>query len=201
MKRFLPGALVLIAFGGEAQASSTGVALSSAFRLPLFDGADPLPWTGAGRAPVGGMRLDFLTGFMLHTPVGWEGGFHGRLSGYAMAWSEQNIQPGHRGALEWSVRRFVPPNDMRETDGFWSGGYAGASLMTEIWGRYAADPFQVSTLHVVVGYRGLAQDVQPAFLELGVGAWGDRAATAGGMGFVVRAGAEFFRPVRGFGTR
>ncbi len=193
--------LWLWSVGSPAHASGAGVSLSSAFRLPLLDGADPLPWTGDGPAPVAGMRLDFLPGLTAHTAKGWETGMHGRLSGYAMAWSEEVIEPGHRGALEWSVRKFVPPNDQRLESGSWMGGYAGGSVMAELWGRYPTTPLQVGTAHVVLGYRWLAQDVQPAFLELGAGGWGDRVTSQGGAGFVARAGVEFFRPTWGEGAR
>lgn len=201
MRWSLAVALWLSIGASVAHASGTGVALTSGFRLPLMDGADPLPWSGKGAAPVAGMRLDALGGFTAHTASGWETGVHGRLSGYALVWSESVVAPGHRGALEWGVRRFVPPNDERLETGMWAGGYAGGTVMAEIWGRYPTDPFQVGTASVVLGYRWLAQDIQPAFLELGAGAWGDRFASVGGAGFVARAGLEFFRPVWGEGTR
>ncbi len=196
---------LLVAASGRADDSTTGFAWSAALRVPLVDSADPLPWQGTGRPPVGAMRLDILPGASLNAASGWEADFHARVSGYAMAWADETIQPGHRGGLEVAVRKFVPPNNEREDFGIWTGGYAGGSVMAEVWGRHDPGLPKLGTLHVVVGYRGLAHDVQPAFLEMGVGAWGDRgdgsADITGGAGFVVRAGLEFFQPARGFGTR
>lgn len=183
-----------------AAAGTTGGAFTTGLRMPLADMADPLPWRGTGKPPLGAARIDFLPGTTVHTQHGWEADLRLRVSGYAMAFADESIVPGHRGGVELGVRRFVPPNDIREDSGLWSGGYAGGTLMAEVWGLHAAGPPKVSTLHVVVGYRGLVSDVQPAFLELGVGGWGDRSTQEGGAGAVVRAGVEFFRPIWGAGT-
>jgi hypothetical protein len=127
---------LLVAASGRADDSTTGFAWSAALRVPLVDSADPLPWQGTGRPPVGAMRLDILPGASLNAASGWEADFHARVSGYAMAWADETIQPGHRGGLEVAVRKFVPPNNEREDFGIWTGGYAGGSVMAEVWGRH-----------------------------------------------------------------
>lgn|GEM_PF-3897052 len=195
------GALLAAMLPVAQAGSGTGVAWSTTVRMPLADTADPLPWRGTGVPPMGAMRLDLLPGLAIHTASAWEVDVNTRFSGYAMAWADETIAPGSRGGVELGVRRFVPPNDYREDMGPWTGGYAGGTVMAEVWGRHPVGTPKVGTVHVVVGYKGLVGDVQPAFLELGVGAWADAPAEAGGGGFVARVGADFNRPFRGFGAR
>lgn len=183
-----------------AAAGGTGLAASTTVRMPLADLADPLPWQGRGPGPVGALRVDLLPGLTVHTMSAWEVDLRARFSGYAMAWSDESLAPGHRGAVEVGVRRFVPPSDFREDPGYWTGGYAGGTIMAEVWGRYPVGVPSLGTAHLVVGYRGLVGDVQPAFLELGLGGWVDGPAEQGSGGFVVRVGADFFRPLRGVGA-
>lgn len=185
---------------GVAEAGGTGLAASTTLRMPLADTADPLPWNGPGKPPVGALRLDVISGLTVNTAEAWELDLRGRLSGYALAWADESIAPGHRGAVELGLRKFVPPNEYREDNGAWMGGYAGGTLMAEVWGKYPAGPPSLATLHAVVGYRGLMAEVQPAFLELGVGAWYDGPARAGSGGFVARVGVDFYGPLRGVGA-
>jgi len=191
--------LVVALASGPAAADRLGVAGTMGVRMPLMDLADPLPWTGRN-PPMGAARLDVMPGLMVHDAMGWEVELRGRLSGYAMMWPDESIAPGHRGAVELSVRRFVPPHDYRTEQGIWEGGYAGGSVAAEVWGRHPLGAPKLATAHFMLGYLALAGDITPSFLEVGYGVWGDGLDGTSGHGPAVRAGAYLAWPWAGEGS-
>ncbi len=172
-------------------------------RTPLFDGADPVPWTDKP-LPLGGARFDAMPGLVASSANAWELGASLRWSAHVLGWPSGRVEFGNRGAVEVDVRRFVPPHDMRTDLGIWEGGYAGGSIMAELWGRRQPGSFSVGTAHIFVGYRGLLEDRNPTYLEVGWGVWGDRTQTAtvdpmGGTGPLIRVGIGGVRTLAGTG--
>lgn len=190
---------MVLACASSWLAADVGVAGGVGLRLPLVDTADPLPWNGHPR-PVGGGRVDLLPGVVLHTAGGQELGAQVRWSPYGLAWPNGALVFADRGALEVEFRQFVAPHDERTEWGQWIGGYAGGTAALELWGKYAPGPPQLATLHAVVGYRGEVADYTPAWLELGLGVWGDRHTGDVGIGGAIRAGVWAARPLVGYGT-
>ncbi len=191
--------LALIVLSSSAWSSDRGLAGTVGFRLPLMDLADPLPYSGPN-PPVAGARLDVMPGLMVHNGLGWELELRARLSGYAMVWADESVAPGHRGAVEVAVRRFVPPHDYRTELGIWEGGYVGGSAAAEIWGRNPVGPPQLYTAHFTLGFLGLAGGSTPSYLEVGWGVWGDVASDRAGHGPAIRIGAYLPSPWTGEGS-
>jgi len=190
---------VIALSSSSAWSSDVGLAGTVGFRMPLMDLADPLPYAGP-HPPVAGARLDVMPGLMVHNGMGWEFELRGRLSGYALVWSNESVAPGHRGAVEVSVRRFVPPNDYRTDLGIWEGGYAGGSVAAEVWGLNPVGPPKLYMAHLTLGYLGLAGGTTPSYLELGWGVWGDVSSEQAGHGPAIRIGAYFPSPWSGEGS-
>lgn len=190
----LTTAVAALAAPAPARASGWGWNGRFLLRSPLFDGADPSPYTGP-RPPVGSGRIDLMAGAVATTSAAWELGGSLRWSPHVLGWANGDIGFGQRGALELDVRRFVPPHDSRSAGGMWEGGYAGTTVMAELWGRRAPGSFTVGAAHLFVGYRSLIDERTPAWLEVGLGLWGDRTTEPssqtvpeGGGGMLVRAG-------------
>lgn len=163
-------------------------------RSPIFDGADPTPYTGPGR-PLGSGRLDIMPGLVATTAAGWELGGSLRWSPHIVGLASGALAFAQRGAVELDARRFVPPDDYRTASGVWEGGYAGISAMAELWGRRPPGSFTVGSTHLFVGYRTMIDNRSAAWLEVGFGLWGDRSGDpatgtdpTGGGGPLIRAG-------------
>jgi hypothetical protein len=76
--------------------------------------------------------------------------------------------------------------------------YVISALLAELWGRHPPGLPALGVLHAFVGYRGQATDATLAALELGWGAWGDRADAAAGHGPMARVSVG---AARGLGGR
>jgi hypothetical protein len=194
----IAAALLPLGVARAGPADGPGFAGLVELRTPLIDLADPLPWSGPGRPPAGAARVDLRLGGLLHTAAGWEADGAVRVSAYGMGWPSGRLAFGDRGGVELSARRFVPPHDARGDLGLWEGGYAGAALLAELWGRHPPGLPALGVLHAFVGYRGQATDATLAALELGWGAWGDRADAAAGHGPMARVSVG---AARGLGGR
>lgn len=176
----LPSGRVL---AGPPRASGP-LAARASLRLPLFDGADPLPWpVGAANAAQGGTRADLLAGAALRLDRPAELSLDLRWSPYGVLLADQQVVFAQRLTTELGGMIFVGEHVAQGEGGLWTGGFVDLRLGGELRGRRVAGdpPLVPATAHAALGFRKELGPGAAASLSIGGGAVLDPRQLSGGL--------------------